>query len=467
MAAYNRQVKETAVLGLQPLVDMAHQWPAAAEHLTNLLLLARYEALVDRAQAERAALQGHHRQHPDETIAQFQALDTQFLHHNRIRLANEHWEQLPRYEAGGTMGLLQSECDKKRSHMPIRQLMTQAGHAVQRIKPVFMMSPLSIAAYLPPDSVKFDLVIFDEASQVRPVDAFGAILRGKQVVVVGDNRQLPPTTFFERLVSEKRADVPINQESILDLFVAQHAPQRMLRWHYRSRHESLIAVSNQEFYERKLVVFPSPDAARRDVGLRYHHLPHTAYQRGRSRTNPQEADAVAAAVMEHAAKQPQLTLGVVAFSRSQRRAIRQRVEHLRRENPALEPFFRAHPTEPFFVKNLENVQGDERDVILISVGYGRSADGRLTMNFGPINQEGGERRLNVLITRARQRCEIFTNLTADDIDLRRTDARGVMALRRYLQFAQTGEMGDLPPETSSQPARFEDVLAAELRAAWV
>ncbi len=464
MAAYNRLTQETESLGLPPLVAIAHTWPAAAAHLTDLLQLARCTALIERAEAELTALQGYDSQHPDDTIAKFCELDSQFLLHNRIRLANEHWQRLPHHEAGGQMGLLQSECDKKRNHLPIRQLMERAGYAVQHIKPVFMMSPLSIAAYLPPDSIQFDLVIFDEASQVRPVDAFGAILRGRQVVVVGDNRQLPPTTFFERLIIEDDTAAPIGQESILDLFVSQNAPQRMLRWHYRSRHESLIAVSNQAFYGQKLVIFPSPDAEKRDVGLRYHHLPHTAYRRGGSRTNPLEADAVAAAVMRHATEQPHLTLGIVAFSQGQRQVLRQRIEQLRRENPAAEPFFRAYPTEPFFVKNLENVQGDERDVILISVGYGRSADGTLTMNFGPLNQDGGERRLNVLITRARQRCEIFTNLTADDIDLRRTNAPGVMALKQFLQFAQTGQMGDLPPETSSIPARFEDVLAAELRA---
>lgn len=463
MAAYNQQSQIMNQLHLAPLVAVADSWPAAAAQLTTLLRLARSSALVTRAVAENAVLHGYHNQHPDDTIAQFQELDTQFLHQNRLRLANEHWQQLPHYEAGGQMGLLQSECGKKRNHLPLRQLMGRAGHAIQHIKPVFMMSPLSIAAYLPPDSIQFDLVIFDEASQVRPVDAFGAILRGRQVVVVGDNRQLPPTAFFERLIDEDDA-APIGQESILDLFIARNAPQRMLRWHYRSRHESLIAVSNQAFYDQKLVVFPSPDAKKQDVGLRYHHLPSTAYERGGSRTNPLEADAVAAAVMQHAAEQPHLTLGVVAFSRGQRGMLRQRVEQLRRDNPDLESFFHAHPTEPFFVKNLENVQGDERDVILISIGYGRAADGSLTMNFGPLNQKGGERRLNVLITRARRRCAVFTNLTADDINLRRTDAEGVAALKQFLQFAQTGVMGDLPPETSSNPALFEDMLAAELRA---
>ncbi|MCB9004362.1 MAG: DUF3320 domain-containing protein [Ardenticatenaceae bacterium] len=478
IVAYNLMAKRLHEAGLAQFLPLANEWPAAPAHLGHLLQQGWLTSLIAKAQAEHPALKGLHGAPPSATAAQFGELDTQFLAYNRTRLAREHWQRLPRYSAAGQMGLLQAQMDKKRNHLPIRQLMEQAGYAVQRIKPVFMMSPLSIATYLPPASVQFDLVIFDEASQVRPVDAFGAILRGKQVVVVGDSRQLPPSSFFETLLASENGSqmdaedadaesASINliaqQESILDLFCAQNAPQRMLRWHYRSRHESLIAVSNEAFYERRLVIFPGPDAARQETGLRYHHLPHTAYDRGRSRTNPLEGQAVAQAVLAHARTQPHLTLGAVAFSTSQQQAIRQAVEDLRRQHPETEPFFRAHPTEPFFVKNLENVQGDERDVILISVGYGRSADGNLTMNFGPLNQAGGERRLNVLITRARRRCEIFTNLTAADIDLGRTEAAGVVALQTYLHFAQTGQMADRPPETAAHPAPFEDVLAEELR----
>lgn len=466
LAAYNRLATQLAAHGLAPLTAVADAWPHATDHLADLLQLARYAALIHKAHAERAALRALHQEPPAATIIPFQQLDTQFLAHNRTRLAHDHWQRLPRYTAGGQMGRLQAEMEKKRNHLPIRQLMAQAGYAIQRIKPVFMMSPLSIATYLPPGKIQFDLVIFDEASQVRPVDAFGAIARSKQTVVVGDSRQLPPTTFFERLLGDKNeGEETWMQESILDLFCVQNAPQRMLRWHYRSRHESLIALSNQEFYDRQLVIFPSPDAAKQEVGLRYHHLPHTAYQRGKSRTNPLEAQAIATAVIQHAHSQPHLTLGVVAFSREQRQAIRQALERLRREDPSAEPFFRAHPTEPFFVKNLENVQGDERDVILISVGYGRTADGDLALNFGPLNQAGGERRLNVLITRARARCEVFANFTAADIDLRRTQAPGVVALRRFMHYAQHGEIADLPPETAAIPAPFEDVLAHALRQA--
>ena len=350
--------------------------------------------------------------------------------------------------------------------MPIRRLMKATGNVIQVIKPVFMMSPLSIAQFLPPGSMKFDLVIFDEASQVKPVDAFGAILRGNQLVVVGDDRQLPPTTFFETSidVDEDYSDsVTMDLESILGLSVAQGVPHRMLRWHYRSQHESLIAVSNYEFYDHKLVIFPSPDKDRQKVGLAYHYLPETEYDRGGSRKNIEEAREVASAVMRHAKESPDLTLGVATFSSSQQEAIRDAIEMARRQDSSLEGFFSAHPEEPFFVKNLENVQGDERDVIFISIGYGRAADGRVAMNFGPVNQDGGERRLNVLITRARKRCEVFTNLKADDIDLGRTRSRGVHVLKRFLKYAESGEL-DLPIVSGREAdSPFELSVASELR----
>ncbi len=244
----------------------------------------------------------------------------------------------------------------------------------------------------------------------------------------------------------------------------------MLRWHYRSRHESLIAVSNREFYDDCLIVFPSPDADRRDAGLVLRHLPRTTYDRGGTRTNPGEAEAVAQAVMEHARVQlgrppgACLTLGVAAFSMAQVRAIQEPLERLRAEDPSCEPFFAPDRPEPFFLKNLENVQGDERDVIFISVGYGRTVEGSLTMNFGPLNGEGGERRLNVLITRARFRCEVFTNLTADDIDTGRSRAWGVRALKTFLAFAQTGRLDSLGETDSAPNSAVAEAVCAALTA---
>ena len=330
-----------------------------------------------------------------------------------------------------------------------------------------MMSPISIATYISPNSIKFDLVVFDEASQVKPVDALGAVMRSSQVVVVGDSQQLPPTPFFDTAghVEETSEDeLTSDIESILGLFTAQNAPTRMLRWHYRSHHDSLIAVSNQEFYGGGLVLFPSPDTSRQDTGLFYHHLPEAVYGRGTTSTNPLEAQAVARAVMEHARTKPELSLGVAAFSMAQTREVFDQLDALRDSDPSNEDFFASHPDEPFFVKNLETVQGDERDVILVSIGYGRADDGRIDLNFGPLNRQGGERRLNVLITRARRRCEVFTNMTEDDIDLNRTNSQGVRALRAFLAFANKGVLEtaeyESNPEKHNEPInRFQKLLA--------
>lgn len=467
MTAFNASVAICLEHNLDDVVAAAERWPEAGAALADALRRAWHLALLERAITERSALGQFDGPMHEQVIARFTQLDQLTFERNRLMLAQAHWARLPRQEGGGQLAVLRREMEKRARHLPIRQLMERAGAAVQAIKPVFMMSPMSVATFIPPGALEFDLVIFDEASQVKPVDAFGALLRGQQAVVVGDSKQLPPTSFFDTLThgeeTEEDESVTSDIESILGLMSASNAPQRMLRWHYRSRHESLIAVSNQEFYENRLVIFPSPDHSRERLGLVLHHLPDTVYGRGNSRTNPGEADAVASSVMAHARSSPQRTLGVAAFSQSQAEAIITRVEALRREDPSCETFFAAHPHEPFFVKNLENVQGDERDVIYISVGYGRDAGGYVSMNFGPLNGNGGERRLNVLITRARLRCEVFTNLTADDLDLSRTGARGVLALKRFLHYASTGIL-DVPVATGrAADSPFEESVAAALR----
>lgn len=466
------------------------QYPLSQSPLLSLSpshLLPQFEQTYYLALLEKAQLTWPVLRDVDVTaalttaLAQFQTLDVTFLQQNRYRLAHQHWQRLPRYQAVGQVGILQEQISKKRAQMAIRNLIGELGLAIQQIKPVMMMSPLSVATYLPPDAVQFDWVIFDEASQVRPAEALSAILRGRQVIIVGDSRQLPPTPFFERLVggAEQESDLELElerdelveperepeklPESILDLCVRRQVPQVWLRWHYRSQHESLIALSNQEFYDNALVIFPSPDGGRQAVGLVLHHLPQTVYERGGSRTNPLEALVVAEKVMEHARLRPHLTLGVAAFSTAQQRAIWHQLEIVRRQHPDVEPFFQSHPAEPFFVKNLENVQGDERDVMLISLGYGFTAEKKLALNFGPLNQSGGERRLNVLITRARLRCELFSNFRAGDMDLRRSDAAGVIALHKLLEYAETGELPQLAPAYRPERDQWVEWLAAAFR----
>ncbi|SIN72078.1 AAA domain-containing protein [Singulisphaera sp. GP187] len=475
LAAWNFQVNGCRNEGLDDVVALADWWPEARLHLAPTFRRWWYEGLLEQAYRERPPLAGFEGTSQDQAVAKFRELDRLALRHAQARLAHDHWQGLPRKGGGGQLAVLRREFEKKSRHIPVRQLMVRAGNAVQAIKPVFMMSPMSVASYLPPGALQFDLVVFDEASQVRPVDALGALLRGRNAVVVGDSRQLPPTNFFDRLTGgtdDGEDDEALHDvESILGLFVSQGAPQRMLRWHYRSRHESLIAVSNHEFYDNRLVVFPSPDAGRSESGLVFRHLPQTHYDRGRTRTNPGEAEEVARAVLAFARDQlarpesSRQTLGVAAFSVSQMQAIIDQLERLRREEPACEEFFATGTVEPFFVKNLENVQGDERDVIFISVGYGRTADGNLAMNFGPLNNEGGERRLNVLITRARRRCEVFTNLTAGDIDLARTSARGVQALKAFFTYAQTGMLESVEATGAESASSFERTVQGALTAA--
>ncbi|WP_212005788.1 DUF3320 domain-containing protein [Chitinophaga sp. HK235] len=463
--AWNNITETATQENFSCLISPSMEWPEAARLLKTVLQKTWYEYLLETAVKAQPALRRFDRAGHEELVQQFRRLDTTNLQYNRARAALSHWEQMPRIDAGGQVNIIRTEFNKKARHMPVRKLMKEAGLAIQAIKPVFMMSPLSIANFLPPGSLEFDLVIFDEASQVRPVEALGAILRGKQLVVVGDTKQLPPTSFFDTLTKEveDEENITADMQSILGLCDAQGAPQRMLRWHYRSRHESLITLSNHEFYENKLVIFPSP-GSKESRGLVFNHLKDTAYDRGKTRTNPKEAEIVADAVMEHARRHPALSLGVVAFSTSQREAITTALETRRRNNPELESFFRQHADEPFFVKNLENVQGDERDVIFISIGYGRTEEGYVAMSFGPLNNDGGERRLNVLITRAKSRCEVFTNITADDIDLNRAKSTGIMALKNFLYYAQHGRLNTTIETGLPADSPFEENVAAKLEA---
>ncbi|MDO7874843.1 DUF3320 domain-containing protein [Hymenobacter sp. ASUV-10] len=452
---------------LPELLVLAESWPAAAQSLAAATRQAWLEFLQKLAYEQYPALRQFERAGHEEIISRFQKADHDSLYHNRIRAMQRHFEGLPTLLAGGQMLVLKNEFAKKARHKPLRRLLAEAGRAVQAIKPVLMMSPLSVASFLPPGALEFDLVVFDEASQVKPVDALGAIARGRQLVVVGDSKQLPPSSFFDSLTTAEEttddehptADIP----SILELCKARQMPERLLRWHYRSRHESLIAPSNHLFYNDQLVVFPSPGGLG-ELGLKYHHLPEAHYERGSTRTNPAEAAAVAEAVLQHARLSPQRTLGVVAFSTAQRQAIADALDHRRRQQPDTESFFNQHPAEPFFIKNLENVQGDERDVIFISLGYGRTREGQLTMNFGPLNGEGGERRLNVLISRAKLRCEVFTNLTADDLDLNRTAAKGVAALKTFLRYAQHGILGETQTVAQLSDSPFEEAVYQALTA---
>lgn len=383
-------------------------------------------------------------------ITEFQELDAQIIELNRRRLINKLNSEMPTVFGGSApnsqASILSGEFTRKRGHLPLRKLLAKTGGLIKQIKPCFMMSPLSIAQYLDPTQSKlqFDVVIFDEASQVKPEDALGAFLRGKTAVVMGDTNQLPPTSFFDQMLFSEEETEEVakaaDMESILHL-CKRSFPVKMLRWHYRSRHESLIAVSNQEFYDNHLLVYPSPCHESHELGLKLEYLPETVYERGKSRSNPLEAKTVVQAIFDHFQTYGnKKSLGVGTFSVAQMNAILEELELMRKEHPSMEKYFQEKNEEHFFVKNLETIQGDERDVIFISIGYGFDEQHKISLNFGPLNQEGGERRLNVLITRAREKCVAFSNFQSMDLHVNNGTPFGVKALKTFLQYAETGNM---------------------------
>jgi len=404
------------------------------------------DALLKEAYQARPVL-AHFSQMPHEQkIAAFREFDREMVAANAKRLVQILDGNIPELFTGASreseMGVLTGEFNRKRGHMSIRSLMTKSGSLIQKIKPCFMMSPLSVAQYLDPRSVMFDIIIFDEASQVRPEDALGALMRGRQLVVMGDSRQLPPTTFFDQIGGEDFEEEEESTAGITDMESLLHVCKqsfvtKRLRWHYRSRHESLIAVSNAEFYDGTLQVFPSPMHDTDDVGLSFVHIADAVYERGKAGVNRGEAKAVAQAVMDYYRRFKDKTLGVATFSTKQQELIRREVDLLLRDNPDVESLMRPENGEHFFVKNLETVQGDERDTMLISIGYGFDENHRLSRNFGPLNQTGGERRLNVLITRARERCVVFANFRGYDLPVDSDTPDGVAALSAFLTYAET------------------------------
>ena len=336
-------------------------------------------------------------------------------------------------------GILQRELTKKRRHWALRRLFGEIPTLLPRLKPCMLMSPMSVAQYLDASREPFDLVVFDEASQIPVWDAIGAIARARQLVVVGDPKQLPPTSFFERGDDDDlEGDLVEDQESILDECLACRIPEHFLGWHYRSRHESLIEFSNNRYYHNRLVTFPACED--QDLGVSMRYVDDGVYDRGKSRTNRREADALVDEVVARLRdpRRAGRSIGVVTFNQTQQVLIQDLLDQKRREHPEIEPAFAEDNPEAVFVKNLENVQGDERDLILFSVGYGPDLAGRVRMEFGPLNRDGGERRLNVAITRAKREIVVFTSLKADQIDLGRTQARGVADLKLYLEFAEKG-----------------------------
>jgi very-short-patch-repair endonuclease len=378
-------------------------------------------------------------------ITKFRDLDSLFQRLTAEYIAAKLSGNLPEADdvkRNSTWGVLRREIQKKARHKPVRQLVEEIPDVLTALAPCLMMSPLSVAQYLPPEQALFDVVIFDEASQITVWDAVGSLARGRQAIVAGDPKQMPPTNFFARSDDDADGDIDTegDLESILDEMVGASIPQQVLNLHYRSRRESLITFSNSRYYDNTLITFPAP--VHPDHGVRLIR-PNGYYARGKARHNEGEAKAIVAEILQRLKHEDpemrSLSIGVVTFNSEQQSLIENLLDEARRTNPEIEwAFSNDTALEPVFVKNLETVQGDERDVILFSITYGPDQSNHVTMNFGPLNRSGGERRLNVAMTRARSEMVVFSTLSPDRIDLSRTQARAVTDLKHFLEYAQSG-----------------------------
>jgi len=405
----------------------------------------------------------------DELLARFRKADTSLASAAVAQVVNACSARRPKNNAGEA-GFIQQQSQLKKKHKPIRTLFSQAGRAAQALKPCFMMSPMSVSQFLPPE-MHFDVVIFDEASQVREADAIGAIYRGTQLIVAGDQKQLPPTSFFQRTREEdedpfgegEELDLP-EFESVLDRCKAQGFESLPLRWHYRSRHEDLITFSNRSFYYPQMHTFPGALHSAPDLGVEFFRV-NGVYQRGGMRDNRIEADAVVDRVLFHLRNHPEQDLGVVTLSSAQASAVEFAIEERATVEPELRGLTMDDRLKGFFVKNLENVQGDERDIIIFSVGYGPDEFGKFTMNFGPMNKPGGERRLNVAVTRARRKVEVIASFDPAQME---TSNPTLRHFARYLDYAQRGlvalAVDEVLDSVAEPDSPFEEEVAAAVRA---
>lgn len=451
--------KELADKGLTVLIDIIEKNEVNVKKVQDVTMKSIFMALAKKKIGESALLRTFEGMIFDETVERYKQLTADFQLLSQKALYAKLASQIPHVtdniNSGSEIGLLNRNISNGGRGLSLRDLMDQLPNLMLRLCPCMLMSPMSVAQYLSLSQEKFDLVIFDEASQMPTSEAIGAIARGKALIVVGDPKQMPPTSFFSSSnVDEDEAELD-DMESILEDCRTLEIPSLQLNWHYRSQHESLIAFSNNEYYEGSLITFPSID----DQQTKVKYVPvDGTYDKGGKRSNKGEAEAIVKEI-ERRLKDENLrkrSIGVIAFSVVQQNLIedllQDKIEADKNLREAADEMY-----EPIFVKNLENVQGDERDVILFSIGYGPDKTGKVSMNFGPLNNKGGERRLNVAVSRARQEMMVFSTLKSSQIDLRRTNARGVEGLKHFLEYAEQQVL--IQTETSMR--NNEDSLIAQ------
>ncbi len=438
--------------GLSAFVSIVKEAPEKLGGLRDMFVTEYAQLMLEEILASSPLMAGFSGPTQNEQIVKFCDYDDRYIELSKYVAVAMLASRLPRLKnsldgvaAKTELGLLRRECEKKSRQLPVRQLLARIPELLPSIKPCFLMSPLSVAQYLPSDAAQFDLVVFDEASQIPVWDAIGVIARGKQLIVVGDPKQMPPTSFFqktdttEEMEISEDAEITEDMESILDECLASGIHSTHLNWHYRSRHEELISFSNHHYYNDKLMTFPAA-STEENLGVHFRFVEGGVYDRRSSRTNIKEAEALVNYIFElfdGFGDKPR-SIGVVTFSQAQKDLIEDLIDKRRAENPQYEKYFLEDSDEPLFVKNLENVQGDERDIILFSICYANDKDGKFSMNFGPLNRAGGERRLNVAITRSKRMVVVFASIHGYNIDTNRTAAVGAAHLRSFLEYAEKG-----------------------------
>ena len=462
--AFTKLLKRMQELEIKDFIDHTIGKKVSAEYIPLSYKKAFCSQWADAILHEAPILLDLARIPHDELVERFKEKDELYFEINKAKIRATVSAKRPNLDMvaqGSAISILIREGEKKRKQKSVRNLLSEIGDLALILKPCFLMSPLSVSTFLSPD-MHFDVVIFDEASQIFPQDAVGAIYRGKQLIVVGDSKQMPPSNFFGTSIDadDDSEDESITDfESILDL-CSTTFPRRRLRWHYRSRYEQLISFSNKNFYGNELVTFPSAKADEKGVGVDYCYVDGTFDRQ--SKTNRTEAERIVELVFENIEKYPERSLGVVAFSAAQQNLIENLITKRRQCDSSKEEFFKADCPEPFFVKNLETVQGDERDTIIFSIAYAKDSQGRLLMNFGPINREGGERRLNVAVTRAKYNVQLVTSMHYTDIDLSRTQSVGARLLREYLDYAENGIIALERSVTASTFDHFDSEFEMEV-----
>lgn len=441
---YNNIESELEKLGVHDLANVIEASKLRYDSIVGSFLKCYYSACYDKIIEDYPDIKSFRRRNHDSIVDNFRKLDVETFSISSSSIISKLSNNLPDFDsfmtAGIEVSLLKREISKKRKLMPLRKLIASIPTLLPKMKPCIMMSPLSVSTYFASSDYHFDTVIFDEASQIKTEDAICSIMRGNQVIIAGDSKQMPPTDFFNTSFDDENIydedDDTINElgayESLLEEFST--LPSKTLLWHYRSKNESLISFSNLNFYDNSLITFPSALDDNENTGVEYVYVRDGRYSKNLG-GNIKEAEKVADLVFEHFKNEPSRSIGIIAFGELQQNAIEDAITKRREVMPEFERFFGDDLLEPLFVKNLETVQGNERDTIIFSIGYAPDENNNFRMNFGPLSLSGGERRLNVAITRARYNLKLVGSIKSTDIAVDRIHHQGPKLLQKYIEFA--------------------------------